>query len=1444
MRFQSSLTITSLTLLLFSFALISTDYSDSAASSSATSAAGSSATSSANSSASSSATPAATAATARAFAQSATATSIARTASKQPIQIARPATLDSTAWIASAQHSIESEEYSIRHQPSRHSPQSPNRAQNLRVTYLDDGFALEPRVDTAGHWRLTMRVDEINRGGTPLTADTVVDRCVDGARMDVAYDGFRVEYVNAREGMRQNFIVQRRPDGDSTLSIRIRVDGALPIVAGDDAIAFDGQNIPPNLRYDDLKVWDANGHELAAHAGIGDRQIILAVDDRNATYPVTVDPLSSTSEWDREGNQSGAEFGWSVAGAGDVNGDGYSDVIVGALGYDNGQVNEGRCDVYHGSSVGLSTTAAWSVESNQAFSEFGVSVATAGDVNADGYSDVIVGSYLNDNGQTDEGRAFVYHGSSSGLSTTAAWIGEGNQAGAFYGYSVASAGDVNNDGYADVIVGAVAYDNGQTDEGYAFVYHGSSTGLSLTAAWTAEGGQPSASFGYCVSSAGDENGDGYADVIVGAPEYDNVVVNVGRAFVFNGSSSGLSATSAWIVESGQANALYGFAVCTAGDVNGDGYSEIAVGAPYYDNGQTDEGRVYVYYGSSSGPATSPASIFESDQTGAHHGSSCAFVGDANGDGYAELLVGAPQFDNGQTDEGRAVLYAGSSAGLASTAVWSVEGEQANASLGISVAGAGDVNGDGYADLVAGAPFFDNGETEEGRAYVFNGAGNGLAIAASRTVESNQTNAQFGYSVSGAGDVNGDGYSDVIVGALAYDNGQTDEGRAFVYHGSSSGLASTPSWTAECDQASASFGGSVASAGDVNADGYADVIVGAFLLDDGSTDVGGAFIYHGSATGLSSSSAFTVVGDQASTWFGASVACAGDVNGDGFSDVVVGARSYDNGQSDEGRAFVYYGSTTGAELPAAWIAESDQADAWFGYAVASAGDVNNDGYSDVAVGAIFYDNDQLDEGRVFIYHGSPIGLATTAVTVESNQADARFGLSVASAGDINADGYSDLVVGAPLFDNGQTDEGRAFVYRGSSSGISAASVTTSESNQAGALYGFSTSTAGDVNADGYSDVFVGSYSFDHGHTNEGLTFLYHGSATGLSSASVWSAECDQANAELGRSVACAGDVNGDGYDDLVAGARLFDNIETNEGSAFVYYGNSTSGVRATPSQKRKDLSVPVVNGTRTHSGGAALGMFARTSRGRSDVKLQIEIKRNDSAFSGGGFVESTSWTDVGTSGVELMRVVNRTGGSYKWRARLKYRLSDGALQPYSRWYSPAGSAATEIDYRIAGAAVLAASGWRLISPAFVQDTMSPGRIFSDDFGYTPDVFGFDNGYQSVSTLVMGKGYWVEFPPNGFADIYGDAVDSAQIALSFGWNIVGNPFSFTLPLSQLRFTDGIMTKTLADAAASGWINGQLYGFDSSGYTNVTGSLAVWSGYWLEALRSGLTIKYVKP
>jgi hypothetical protein len=313
-----------------------------------------------------------------------------------------------------------------------------------------------------------------------------------------------------------------------------------------------------------------------------------------------------------------------------VNGDGYSDVIVGADEYDNGQINEGRVYVYHGSAAGLATTAAWTGESDEANSQLGNSVATAGDVNGDGYSDVVAGAWTYTGGQSQEGRAVVYLGSASGLEPSAAWMTESDQANAWYGSSVASAGDVNADGYSDVIVGAQPYSNGETQEGRAYVYHGSATGLSAVADWTAESDQQGGYFGFSVATAGDVDDDGFSDVVIAALYYDNGEIDEGRAYVYHGSVTGLASTAGWTGEGDQTSASFGISAATAGDVNADGYSDVIVGAIAFDNGQSDEGRAFVYHGSV------PVGVFEPPMNA---GFELSEVGPNPTPGRCEVLLG-------------------------------------------------------------------------------------------------------------------------------------------------------------------------------------------------------------------------------------------------------------------------------------------------------------------------------------------------------------------------------------------------------------------------------------------------------------------------------------------------------------------------------------------------------------------------------------------------------------------------------------------------------------------------------------------------------------------------------------------------------------------------------------------------------------------------------------
>jgi len=1201
------------------------------------------------------------------------------------------------SWYNSAIETIAKAEYEFKKDTAGNRYSTPNRKNNLRFFYDENGFTAEPRTTIAEvpgenpaeikhkklpDWKVAFNLDkkQIGKGNWRIATN----------KAEYITDKVTVQYINNEEGMRQNFIVGAPLSSNDALKINFSISTTLTVRLQDNELQFYHKKAGNVLNYSQLKVWDANDKLLAANFEKNGDGYAINVNTKAAAYPITIDPISTTPSGIMESNQTNAQMGISVSSAGDVNGDGYSDVIVGAHLYDNGQTDEGRAYIYHGSDTGTSATAATILESNQASAQFGIAVSTAGDVNGDGFSDVLVGANLYDGGQTDEGAVFVYHGSATGVNTTVAIRLESNVAASNFGISVATAGDVNGDGFSDIITGSNLFSFGQTNEGVAIVYRGSATGIVSTTAAILQMNQAGARMGTSVASAGDINGDGFSDVIIGIPLYNGGLAGEGAAIIYTGSAAGITTTATDTLESNQLNANMGQSVSSAGDVNGDGYSDVLIGANLYENGQTDEGAAFVYHGSATGLNTNAAIRLESNAAGSNFGIAVACAGDNNGDGYSDVIIGANLYDNGQTDEGAAFVYRGSAAGIVSTAVATLESNQAAANFGIAVASAGDINGDGYSDVMVGANIYDNGETDEGAAFIYNGSANSIRLLTYAQVisspinylPSNQSGARMGYSVSSAGDVNADGYSDVIIGASLFDHGLGDEGAAFIFLGSPNGITTIAVDTIEGNQQAASLGNSVAAAGDVNGDGYSDVIAGAYLYDKGQVNEGIAIVYYGSATGINALQGDTLESNQANAAFGFSVSSAGDINADGYSDILVAANSYDNGETNEGRLFVYHGSANGIDTATVKTREINQANALFGCAVSSAGDVNGDGYSDIVIGAKLFDGALVDQGRAYVYYGSDTGIASNAnVILDGNLAGDNFGCSVSSAGDINGDGFSDVIVGASGVDLAQSNAGAVYIYHGSAAGISTTAsvrIDGPATQFADAFFGGAVAGAGDVNGDGYSDIIVGASQFTATYSWEGRSFVYLGTPAGINTTVAAALISEGQQTYNGFSVAGAGDINGDGFSDIISGAYRSSHSSNflDEGLAHIYYGNSRElGLRNNFRLYNSDQTTPIQQSNNSDQLFAA-GIFAKSPLGRQKGKMVLETVRNGVAFPGTPISNSTTatatdatFTNLGLTGVELKRQAIKMipTKATNIRARVKYDLSTAITgQVYGPW----------------------------------------------------------------------------------------------------------------------------------------------------------------------------------
>ncbi|MBD2043328.1 Calx-beta domain-containing protein [Microcoleus sp. FACHB-672] len=471
--------------------------------------------------------------------------------------------------------------------------------------------------------------------------------------------------------------------------------------------------------------------------------------------------------------------------------------------------------------------------------------------------------------------------------------------------------------------------------------------------------------GISVSNAGDINGDGIDDVIVGAYHADpNGNFDVGSSYVVFGSTNGFAATlNLSDLDGSNGFALYGaavedfsgYSVSNAGDINGDGIDDLIVGANRADpNGNFYAGSSYVVFGSRNGFA---ASLNLSDLDGSngfalhgaaqsdHSGISVSNAGDINGDGIADLIVGANQADiNGNYDVGSSYVVFGSRNGFAATLNLSdldgsngfaIYGSAAGDYSGESVSAAGDINGDGIDDLVVGAKRADyNGNFDVGSSYVVFGSSNGFAATLNLSdldgsngfaLHGADNYDLLGESVSAAGDINGDSIDDLIVGATANSN---RSGGNYVVFGSRNRFA--PSLNLSDLDGSNGFalfsgigefnypGESVSAAGDINGDGIDDVIVGTGGANpNGHYAAGSSYVVFGSRNGfapllnlsdLDGSNGFALHGVKAGDASGGSVSAAGDINGDSIDDLIVGATGAGDGTDNSaGGSYVIFGN---------------------------------------------------------------------------------------------------------------------------------------------------------------------------------------------------------------------------------------------------------------------------------------------------------------------------------------------------------------------------------------------------------------------------------------------------------------------------------------------------------------------------------------------------------
>lgn len=768
--------------------------------------------------------------------------------------------------------------------------------------------------------------------------------------------------------------------------------------------------------------------------------------------------------------QVSAEFGRPVA-SGDVTGDGKADIVAVATGIvpsTNGDgtgccAGEGRVYIYDGDTslyVRILESPNPSI-----VNRFGAAVAV-GDVNNDGTADVAVGA-PGESGSS--GRVRVYSGADGAILYT--FSSPNSESFGEFGVSLAVA-DVNNDNKADVAVGAQGETvSGSFGAGRAYVFSGADGSLLHTI--STPNPQSNSHFGDAVG-LGDTNADNKADLVVGAP-LENVGFNndQGRAYVFSGADGSLLHTlNTPDVQSG---ANFGDAVAAA-DTNSDNNADVAVSAPGWDDGLTeDEGRAYVLNGSNGTlllTLNNPA-----NESGPAFGGTLQ-MGEVNGDGRADIAVSAHLEDVGPNqNEGSAYVFSGLDAAVIYTLNTPNPEAFANFSEGLAM---GDTDGDGRADIIVGTPHEDVlGQNNQGRVYDYSGV-NGTLRRTTDIIDF-RTFAGFGIS-SAIGEVNGDGRQDVAVGSPGVGTG----GRVQVF--SSTSRAPIHRLQLPVPQAGAGFGGALAI-GETNGDGRADIVVGAETEDVTVdtityTDQGRVYVFSGANGALLHTLDSPNPEDNAR--FGDALA-TGDVNADGRADIAVGAPREDVGAPNQGRVYVFSGAN-GALLLTLDLPNPKEAS--FGSALAM-GEMNGDAKDDICVGAHNEDvGANQDQGRVYCFSGSDGSLIRYHET-PNPQPLAHFGDAVAM-GDMNADGRADDCASAPDEDIGANqNQGRVYCF----SGLDGTLLRTIDTPnpQADSFFGERLSmgnvNGGGENSDGNDDIAVtasGENSF------AGRVYVFYGS----------------------------------------------------------------------------------------------------------------------------------------------------------------------------------------------------------------------------------------------------------------------------------------------------------------------------------------------------------------
>ena len=794
---------------------------------------------------------------------------------------------------------------------------------------------------------------------------------------------------------------------------------------------------------------------------------------------------------------------------------------------------------------------------------FGDRIRNIGDLDGDGISDMVVGADFDSTGGSNDGAIYILFMKKDGTVKSKNKITSGSfgytfPSGYRFGQAVACIGDIDGDGVQDLAVTAITANNYEgaviilfmkrdgTVKGYNVIDNNATNFTGVLSSGDL--------FGLDVTGMGDINGDSVNDIAVGAIGDNSGGTAYGAAYVIFLNKSGgvksykkISKTSGNFAGNFSSNDGFGVSVNNVGDINGDGINDLAIGAAEDNDDGNTTGAVFIARLSSAGNVKSYTKISNKQANmnngiaaGSQFGMSETLTADLNGDGIKDMVVGAEYDPTGGSQTGAAyIIYLDDSANVKSyqkisNTTTGINGSlQSGGRFGVSVTDLGNLESDSTETIAVGNSWSSDSDYSEAGSVAMITLGTGISnntnlsnlyIKTFQDIDNQHGNLgkvlnpgdRFGDRIRNIGDLDGDGISDMVVGADFDSTGGSNDGAIYILFMKKDGTVKSKNKITSGSfgytfPSGYRFGQAVACIGDIDGDGVQDLAVTAitannyegaviilFMKRDGT--VKGYNVIDNNATN------FTGVLSSGDL-FGLDVTGMGDINGDSVNDIAVGAIGDNSGGTAYGAAYVIFLNKSGGVKSYKKISKTSgnfagnfSSNDGFGVSVNNVGDINGDGINDLAIGAAEDNDDGNTTGAVFIARLSSAGNVKSYTKISNKQANmnngiaagSQFGMSETLTADLNGDGIKDMVVGAEYDPTGGSQTGAAYIiYLDDSANVKSyqkISNTTTGINgslQSGGRFGVSVTDLGNLESDSTETIAVGnSWSSDSNYSEAG------------------------------------------------------------------------------------------------------------------------------------------------------------------------------------------------------------------------------------------------------------------------------------------------------------------------------------------------------------------------